>query len=90
MKALTTGGETITLMEAVDLRDKHMAEFIGYLVELVDSSVANKEERANAKVNMTKRLGALTSACELVGLLEEPEGYLRGLPGGENARIVEV
>ena len=90
MKALTSGGETITLAEAVELRDKALDEFVGYLISLVDASVSNKEERANAKVNLSTRLGAVTSMSELVGLLEEPTDFTKGFPNGDKVAIVEV
>lgn len=90
MKALIGKTESITYEEAKDMRDRQMTEFAYYLCQMIDENTEDEEERANAKVNMSAKLGNLLSAEKLVGILTDPDMFLAELPYGETARIGDI
>lgn len=88
-KKLIGKTETITYEEADALRDKALTEFVYYMCTMIDDNTLDEEERANAKTNMSSKLGNLMSLCELKGLLMDPDYYIAGLPHSEGTRIEE-
>lgn len=86
-RKLVGENESITFNEAREFRDKAVAEFLYYMNRILNDAVEDDEEKANANVNMAKKLGDVVSMSELVGILKDADAYAEGLLG--KAEVVE-
>ena len=88
-KKLKGRDEEITYEEACSYKDKAMTEFVYYLCALIDENTEDEEERANAKVKMSEKLGNLLYLSELSGALCDPNVFVSNIPYSEGVEIVE-
>lgn len=79
MKALIGKKERITFEEAVCLRERQMTELLFDICSMVDEATDDEEERSNAKVNISRKLGGVIEAAKLEGILTDVDGYLESL-----------
>ena len=79
MKALIGKDERITFEEASLLREKQVTELLFDICGMVDEATDDEEERANAKVNISRKLGGAIEAARLEGILTDVDGYLQSL-----------
>lgn len=89
-KALKGKGESLRYVEAQEMRDKAMTEFLYYLCSIVDEATDDEDERAELKTNMAAKLENLISAAQLTGLLVDPDYYLMDLKKYDPEIRVEV
>ena len=89
-KVLRGKGESLRYVEAKEMRDKAMTEFLYYMCEIVDASTDDQDERADMKLNMSTKLENLVSAAQLTGLLVDPDYYLVNLRKYDPEIRVEV
>ena len=86
-KKLIGKTETITYEEADRMQGKALTEFVYYMSTMIDENTEDEEERANAKVNLSTKLGNLMNLCELKGVLMDPDHYIAGLPHSDGVVI---
>ena len=68
--------ESITAAEAEEMQAKHVDEFLRYLIGLVDEATDDEDERATAKINLSKKLSSVLGANTLLALLKGDDDYL--------------
>ena len=79
MKALIGKNERITALEAKEMRKRQVDELVRDICCLVDEATEDEDERANAKVNITQKIGSLLEAALLEGMLMEHDEWLESL-----------
>ena len=81
--------ESISFEEAEELFEKHRTEFLYWMYDMIKTATDDEDEQAQAEVNMANKLGSCLSACEMMGVLEDPDVYLAKIPHNEGVRIEE-
>ena len=79
MKVLIGKEERITAEEAANMRDKQMTDLLYDICCVVDEATNDEDERANAKVNIGRKLGGVVEAARIEGMLMDVDGYLESL-----------
>ena len=83
--------ETITYEEADRMADAAMTELLFYVCGTVDEATEDEDERAQAKVTMSKLVGKAVNASRLAGVLCDPASYLKDVfPEGAIASVEEA
>lgn len=69
--------EMLTLLEAEKLAENTVDELLSYIFSLVDDSTDDEDERYTAKANFTTMALKIANAYTLVGVLMDPDVYLK-------------
>jgi len=68
--------ETITYSEAADMAEQSMTEMLFFIHGMLEETVDDDDERADADVNFAKLVGKVRNAYFLAGLLCDPQVYI--------------
>ena len=77
MKVLKGKEEELTLEEAEELAGGKSDELLMYIFSMVDDTTEDEDERYTAKANFTAMVMELANANLLVGILTDPDVYLK-------------
>ena len=89
MRKLVGKAETITYAELEEIKTKQVDDILTMLLEALEASGMDEEDRSTASVSIVGKIGNLMNICELQGLLEDDEMYITKLPYNKGVKFEE-